>query len=86
MSQLNYKKKCVAMGRNGTSKQIGLDIFPSARIDKDNKPFDVFILSPINSYGQVTNGWIEIPYENIDELIEHLIFLRDDNPSADTRV
>lgn len=72
MSQIKFKKQCVAMGRNGTSKQIGLDIYPDSRIDEQNNPFDMIVLTPVNSYGQLTNGWLEIPVENVPELIEQL--------------
>lgn len=77
MSQIKFKKQCTAMGRNGTSKQIGLDIYPGSRIDTLNNPFDMIVLTPVNSYGQLTNGWLEIPVENVPELIEQLQYFYD---------
>lgn len=65
------------MGRNGTSKQIGLDIYSGSRIDEQNNPFDMVVLTPVNSYGQLTNGWLEIPTENVPELIEQLQYFYD---------
>ena len=82
MSQIKFKKQVVACGRNGTAKQIGLDIYPSSRIDENNNSFPILVLNAINSYGDLLHGWCEIPTESIDELIEHLTFFRDDQPTT----
>lgn len=81
MSQIKFKKQVVACGRNGTAKQIGLDLYPTTRIDESNNPFPIVVLNAVNSYGDLLHGWIEVPIESIDEIIEHLIFFRDDQPT-----
>lgn len=81
MSQIKFKKQVVACGKNGTAKQIGLDLYPATRIDENNNSFPTIVLNAVNSYGDLLHGWIEIPLDNVDELIEHLIFLRDDQPT-----
>lgn len=81
MSQIKFKKQVVACGKNGTAKQIGLGLYPTIRIDENNNSFPIVVLNAVNSYGDLLHGWIEVPVESIDELIEHLIFFRDDQPT-----
>ena len=76
MSQINFKNKCVAMGRNGTSYQVGLDILPSSRVNEHNQQFEILVLTPINTQC-LTNGWVEVEVEAIPELINHLQFFYD---------
>lgn len=80
MSQIKFKNKVTnSLGRNGWMNTIGLDIIHSYnRLDENNNTYKVFSINPINSKNNVGRCEIEIPFENIDELIEHLIFLRDD--------
>ncbi len=60
---LNYS----TIGRNGVSKSKGLSIYENAGLIE-------FI--PINSKGNETRCQIEIPKENIDDLIEILKTLK----------
>ena len=72
MSQIKFKNKTTALGVNGTSICVGLDLFPSSRIDENNKRFSVLEICPINSKGDVTRCWIEVSTEAIPELIKQL--------------
>jgi hypothetical protein len=54
-----------AVGRNGVSRQIGIDLCSPKETLK-------LQLSPINSKGMITNCVIQIPLEYIPEFIEQL--------------
>ncbi len=72
MSKIKFKRTCTAMGRNGTSHCVGVELFYSSRIDENNCSFNVVSISPINSQGTITNCWIEIPYDNLGQIIKDL--------------
>lgn len=88
MSQIQFKNRTTALGRNGTSICIGLDVYPSSRINVNNVQFRVVELAPINSYGYTTRCYIEIDMEAIPELIKHLQYFYDETnkPTRDTRL
>ncbi len=77
MSQIKFKNKTTALGRNGISFCVGLDLFSYSRINKDNRAYQVVELSPINSQGNVTKCYIEIDMEAVPELIKQLQSLYD---------
>lgn len=77
MSQIKFKNKTTALGRNGTSICTGLVFYSYQRIDENNKQFNVLELSPLNSKGDTTRCLIEIDMEAIPELINQLQFFYD---------
>lgn len=77
MSQIKFKKQCTAVGRNGLSNCVGVDIFPTSRLDEQNIPFDIISIQPINSKGFITNCWIELEMDEIPEIIKHLQYFYD---------
>ena len=79
MSQIKFKQTLTAMGRNGISKCVGIDIFPTKRLNENNESVDIIVLTPINSTGQLTNGWIELEMDLVEELIGHLNFFKEYN-------
>lgn len=79
MSRLKYKNTCTAQGRNGTSKAVALDIVPSTRINENNEVFEVIILTPENSQGDLTNCWIDIDIKIVPELIKQLQYFYDNS-------
>lgn len=77
MSTIKYSKVCTAVGRNGISKCVGINVLPSRRIDEDNVPFDIVTLTPLNSQGTLTHGWIEVEMNKVPDLIKELQFYYD---------
>lgn len=69
MNDIKFSKVLTAKGRNGLLKQTGLAITPNAEKD-------TLSLSPLTSKGFTDSCWIEIPKENIPELLP--IFGTDD--------
>lgn len=68
MSQIKYETQVWGTGRNGTYYQMGLDL---RMLDYGgNGP--VLELTGITSKGKVAVGGIQIPKENIQELIDEL--------------
>lgn len=61
--RVKYKKSVYSFCRNGTSSQIGLSLYQD-----ENKVW----VSSINSKGNVTTGWMQVPNESIPELIAAL--------------
>lgn len=86
MSQIKFKKRTTAQGRNGTTICTGVNLVLYPRLDESNVSFPTVSINPVNSYGDTTNCWIEIPLENVNELIKHLISLRDDHSTKTKRV
>lgn len=84
MSQIKFKNKItMSLGRNGLLNTIGVNIsLDYNRLDENNNVYKVMSIQPITSKNEIGRCEIEIPVENIDELIEHLIFLRDDQPTT----
>lgn len=84
MSQIKFKNKVtLSLGRNGWLNTKGVDLsYSYDRLDTQNKNYKVIRIQPITSRNETGRCEIEIPLENIDELIEHLIFLRDDQPTT----
>ena len=60
-------KKMSYLGRNGSGKCEGISIFATSIFS-----FPSVILEPINSKGQIARAAIEIPKENIGEVINAL--------------
>jgi hypothetical protein len=55
------------MTRNGTVKCAGVEV---TTFDKIAAPYTAFIsIAPVTGKGNVANAYIQIPMENIDELI-----------------
>lgn len=77
MSQIKFKKQCTAVGRNGLSNCVGVDIFPTSRLDEQNIPFDIISIQPINSKGFITNCWIELEMDKIPDIIKDLQYFYD---------
>jgi len=77
MSQINFKNQCIAIGRNGISKQTGIDIYPGQRLNANNESFELIQLVPVNSYGQLTNAMVQIDMDSVPELIKQLQFFYD---------
>lgn len=70
---------CASQGRNGTSKTVGLDIYPTTRLSEDNKSFNILILQPENSQGTLSNGWIEVDLSVVPQLIKDLKYFYDNS-------
>lgn len=77
MSQVTFKNQCIAVGRNGISKQIGIYIYPEQRLNVDNESFELIELVPVNSYGDLTNCMIQIDMDSIPEVIKQLQYFYD---------
>ncbi len=69
MNDIKFSKVLTAKGRNGLLKQTGLAITPNAEKD-------TLSLSPLTSRGFTDSCWLEIPKENLPELLP--IFGTDD--------
>lgn len=80
MSRIKYNNTCASQGRNGISKTVGLDIYPTTRVNEHNKSFSVLILQPENSQGTLSNGWIEIDLSVVPQLIKDLQYFYDNPP------
>ena len=80
MSRIKYNNVCISQGRNRVSKTVGLDIYPTTRINEYNKSFNILILQPENSQGTLTNGWIEVDLSVVPQLIKDLQYFYD-NPT-----
>jgi hypothetical protein len=59
---MKYKNPdgCFYMGRNGTGKCKGLEVIDWG---------EIFMISPINTNGNTHSNYIEIPFEEIPNLI-----------------
>ena len=67
---ITFKNKRVVsyQGRNGTGKQIGIEVLPIGTPNLNQ----VVTLSPINSKGNVANCMIDIPMADIPEFVKAL--------------
>jgi hypothetical protein len=68
-SEIKYKRNCECIGRNGFAKQAGLEVMLLSRQARDNANVN---LSPIGVRGGVLNCSIEIPVEQLGEVIAAL--------------
>lgn len=85
--KIQYKETCSVLGRHGFSKQKGLDVSVDARINEQNERFLVTHFAPINSQGTITQCWMQIPVEDLPELIKvlqeiHIKHSKDDSNSS----
>jgi hypothetical protein len=63
-TEIKFNRNLMAYGRNGNITQTGIDINPIG---------EYINIWPINSRGQVSNAaLIQVPMENLDELIAKL--------------
>lgn len=67
MSQIKYETQVWGTGRNGTYYQMGLDLYTFG-----TDGISVLEISGITSKGKVAVGGLQIPKENIQELIDEL--------------
>jgi hypothetical protein len=68
-------KKTYALGRNGDSKCIGIEMLGSSSFfenDTFEERFDIVEISPLNTRGGVTQCHIDVPVESIPEIVEQL--------------
>jgi hypothetical protein len=70
-------KKTDALGRNGTSMCIGIELMETEINEYDEhsnriKTLPIVEISPLNTRGGVTRCHIDIPIESIPEIIERL--------------
>lgn len=73
MKQILFKDKVTrSLGRNGTMATLGLALMDFSRLQEDNTTFDVVSIWPINSRKVEGQCWIELPLENVPELIYKL--------------
>lgn len=72
MKEISYNRICSCQGRNGLSEQKGISITREQRVDEKGKVFECITFEPINNKGEITNAWLQIPLENIDEMIKYL--------------
>jgi len=65
-----FKNKRVVsyLGRNGTGKQTGIEILPIG----DPSSNQVVTLSPVNSNGNIANCMIDIPVNDIPDVVRQL--------------
>jgi hypothetical protein len=70
MPEIKYTSQVTALGRNGHSKQVGLNLI---RYHYTNPSLSSVVqLSPINTKGGVTQCYLEVPMNDIPELIKQL--------------
>lgn len=69
-STLQYVREMHARGRNGTMKQLGIDLLPMT--DRAVPLHSYVLLSPINSRGISDAAWLQIPLESLTEFIAKL--------------
>lgn len=63
MAEIIFKKNCEYQGRNGMGKQAGLNVWKNG---------EAINIEPINSRRMIANCFIQIPLDQIDELIAAL--------------
>jgi hypothetical protein len=59
-----FQKETYAVGRNGNSRQIGLQV--------EEYPKNMLEINPVNSKGELTNCAIHIPKEDLPSVINAL--------------
>lgn len=74
---IGYSRIMEALGRNGTMKQIGLRV-------SDHIPKERVLILPINSKDLIGRCRIEIPYEDLDLVIETLKEIQNKNQNEQT--
>lgn len=83
---IKYSRVCSTMGKNGLSFQTGICISREQRIDQDGVSYECMTIEPLNSRGEITNAWMQIPIENVDEFIKAVTELRDDYNNSAAKV
>lgn len=64
-----------ALGRNGDSKCIGIEILETSTSfvsDTFEERFDIVEISPLNTRSDVTRCHIDVPVESIPEIVKQL--------------
>lgn len=70
IKDIRYSEQTYYVGRNGTGKQIGLGFTPNATC---------VLMEPINSKNHIANCAINVPYNDIPEVIKTLKKAYDEN-------
>lgn len=69
ITEVLWKNKITyALGKNGNSKCIGIEMLETSA----EKQFDIVEISPLNTRSGVTRCHINIPVESIPEIIKNL--------------
>lgn len=72
MDDIKFKKRCLAFGKNGHSYCEGLHIGQYTRVSESNEVIHMTYIQPINSKGNLTKCYIEIPCEDLEKVIKIL--------------
>ena len=70
--KIKFKKHTVSKGKNGYGITTGVHLIDGNRLDENNKVFGTVSITPSTTKVEFYQGWVEIPVENIPELIHEL--------------